>query len=483
MKSYRFLLYWALFLICYMVLTNEVQAAEQESVSYSEHKVIYEGKSFTIQYIEVDLKDPGIKVTPLLAEGGIGHVEEFDQMIRRSGAIAAVNGTFFNAYEQDSGIRYPNGLMIADGRAIHSGINQTLAIGLDKKAVIEHWEMSLKAHVFHEGQNIYSFTPWSVNKYFGAEAHDQVNWYSPEFGKQHIDYPGGSKIVICEGKIVEITEDEAQIPENGAVLFIGHAKGNIEYLLPHLQVGVDIQLEAALQRNTNGQSGSSDWLSAIGVGPKLITAGRIDIDPERDGFNDPKITSLAAVRSFVGINHEGKMVMGTTSAATLSQMGHILLDLGLVEAMNMDGGASSALYVNGKFVRPSGRPLSNAWIVQKLEQPQVQIFVNGQYVHDYRGYINGNTTMAPFRGIFERLEADFEWDNETRTLTAWKDNIQLILRPDDQTAYVNGESVTLDSAPVIIDGHIYIPLRFVTEALGATVEWDSELYRASIIVP
>lgn len=81
------------------------------------------------------------------------------------------------------------------------------------------------------------------------------------------------------------------------------------------------------------------------------------------------------------------------------------------------------------------------------------------------------------------MEADFEWDNETRTLTAWKDNIQLILRPDDQTAYVNGESVSLDSAPVIIDGHIYIPLRFVTEALGATVEWDSELYRASIIVP
>lgn len=37
---------------------------------------------------------------------------------------------------------------------------------------------------------------------------------------------------------------------------------------------------------------------------------------------------------------------------------------------------------------------------------------------------------------------------------------------------VNGREVSCDPSPQIIDNHVFVPLRFVAEALGATVEWD-----------
>ncbi|GIP35490.1 stalk domain-containing protein [Paenibacillus sp. J2TS4] len=471
-----------------LFLTCSVQAAADHSVVYSEKNISYGGKVFTIQYIEVDIKDPALKIKPVIAQGGIGQVEDFQAMIERNGAVAAVNGTFFNAYEKDPGIRYPNGLLIADGQVIHSGKNQSLAIDLNKEAVIEQWDMTLRAHVvqggIQEDNQDYTFTVWGVNKYFGIEAIDQVIVYTSDFGHKSIAFPNGSKVVVKNGIITEITEKEVQIPEDGFVIFVGRAEGNIRYLLPNLHVGDKVKLQSTiLNVDTQKRSNAAEWLSAIGVGPKLLTAGQVDVDGERDGFTDPKITKSAAARSFVGINQEGKLVMGTTSAATMPQLAGVLLELGVTDAMNMDGGASAALYADGKVVRPAGRLLSNAWIVQKLDKPEVQIFVNGQYVHEYQGFIDGETTMAPFRGIFERMDAEFEWDNETRTLSARKDEIALKLYPDQLTAYVNEEPIILDRAPVILEGHIYIPLRFVVQTLGASVEWDQELYRASITVP
>jgi hypothetical protein len=48
---------------------------------------------------------------------------------------------------------------------------------------------------------------------------------------------------------------------------------------------------------------------------------------------------------------------------------------------------------------------------------------------------------------------------------------------------VNGNSQSLTEAPVIIEGHIYLPLRAVIESLGGQVSWDQNLYRASLSIP
>ena len=455
-------------------------AAASDSVTYDTATVKANGKSFTAQWTTIDLLDPYLRVMPVTAAEGIGHVESFADMVERSGAVAAVNGTFFDAYEQDESIRHPNGLIVESGGFVRSGDNVSLGIRTDKSALIHRLETHLAFKVKHN-QSVYTVTPWGTNTYYGEADKDQVVAYTHHYAGQ-IDRQGGLKVVIEGRRITKITEEAATVPENGYVIYVGHSTNNDRNLLPHLHEGDEVEVEALIVDGSSGvtESMAQAWEAAIGVGPKLVTNGQVDIDYTRDGFDDPKITGTANARSFVGVDGSGRLVLGTLSAATVEDMAHALVQLGLSEAMNMDGGASSGLYVEGAMKRIPGRLLSNALVVKRYDAPQVQVTVNGGFVQEYRGFIKQNVTMVPFRGIFERIGADFKWNEQERVLTVKRGTIELVLRPDVPEAMVNGKPVRLDQAPVIVDGHIYIPLRFVAETLGAKVGWDQGLYRATL---
>ncbi|MCR8634002.1 stalk domain-containing protein [Paenibacillus radicis (ex Xue et al. 2023)] len=454
-------------------------AQASESVVFDSTTVQANGKKFTVQWTTIDLSDPYIRVMPITAEAGIGYVESFAGMIERSDAVAGVNGTFFDAYEQDESKRHPNGLMIESGSFVRSGENVALGIQTDKTAQIHQMQTKLSFKVKHN-KNVYTVNPWGVNTYYGDDA-DQVIAYTSDFAQQ-IDRAGGMKAVIEAGRITSLTEGAAAAPENGYVIYIGHSPNNDKNLLPNLHEGDQVEIEAYVAdgSGSNAVPVAEAWETAIGAGPKLVTNGQADVDFERDGFDDPKITGSANTRSFVGVNGEGRLVMGTVSSATAVDMAQALVELGMVEAMNMDGGSSSALYAEGMMKRSPGRLLSNALIVKRYDDPQVQVVVNGKFVNENRGFIKQDVTMVPFRGIFERIGADFKWDGEERVLTAKRGTTELTLRPDVPDAIVNGRAIKLEQAPVIVDGHLYIPLRFAGETLGAKVSWDQLLYRATL---
>ncbi|NOU97103.1 hypothetical protein GC093_28335 [Paenibacillus sp. LMG 31456] len=454
-------------------------AEASESVIFDSTTIQANGKKFTVQMTTIDLSDPYLRVMPITAESGIGYVESFAGMIERSGAVAGINGTFFDAYEEDESKRHPNGLMIESGSFVRSGENVALGIRTDKTAQIHPLQTKLSFKVKHNNK-VYTVNPWGVNTYYGDDA-DQVVAYTNDFAQQ-IDRAGGMKVVVEAGRITSMTEEAAAPPENGYVLYIGHSSNNDNHLLPNIHVGDQVEVEA-LVADSNSKSTESvaeAWESAIGVGPKLVTNGQVDVDFERDGFDDPKITGAANTRSFVGVNGDGRLVMGTLSSATAVDMAQALVELGLVEAMNMDGGSSSALYADGSMKRAPGRLLSNALIVKRYEDPQVQVMVNEHFINENRGFVKQDVTMVPFRSIFERIGADFNWDGEERVLTAKRGTAELTLRPDVSEAIVNGRMIKLEQAPAIVDGHLYIPLRFVGETLGAKVSWDQELYRATL---
>ncbi|MEK3725651.1 stalk domain-containing protein [Paenibacillus sp. FSL H8-0034] len=455
-------------------------AAASGSLPLQSTVVQANGKSFTIQWTTIDLSDPHLRVMPVTAAEGIGHVESFAAMIDHSGAVVAINGTFFDAYEQDESLRHPNGLLVESGSFVRSGDNVSLGIRTDKSALIHRLETALTFKVKHN-KSVYTVSPWGTNTYYGDEDLDQVVAYTRHFAER-IDRTGGMKVIIENGRITKMTEQAADVPEQGYVIFVGHSSNNDSNLLPHLHEGDEVEVEALIVDGNSGVTESlpQSWDTAMGVGPKLVTDGQVDIDYARDGFDDPRITSTANTRSFVGVDGNGHLVMGTLSAATVADMAQALVQLGLREAMNMDGGASSGLYVEGAMKRTPGRLLSNALIVKRYEDPQVQVAVNGSFVNEFRGFIKEDVTMVPFRGIFERIGADFHWNEQERVLTSKRGSIELVLRPDVPEATVNGKSIQLDQAPTIVDGHIYIPLRFVGETLGAKVGWDQGLYRATL---
>jgi len=80
--------------------------------------------------------------------------------------------------------------------------------------------------------------------------------------------------------------------------------------------------------------------------------------------------------------------------------------------------------------------------------------------------------LVPLRGIFERLGAKVLFDAEAQTVTATRQAVTIILRLGSREARVGDRIVTLDVPPLALRGRTFVPLRFVSEALGARVDWD-----------
>ncbi|WP_027364714.1 stalk domain-containing protein [Desulfotruncus alcoholivorax] len=85
--------------------------------------------------------------------------------------------------------------------------------------------------------------------------------------------------------------------------------------------------------------------------------------------------------------------------------------------------------------------------------------------------IDNGSTLVPMRTIFEALGASVKWDASSKTVTATKGSTKIQLVIGGQ-AYRNGAKVNLNTPAQLYQGNTMVPLRFVSEALGASVKWD-----------
>ncbi len=109
----------------------------------------------------------------------------------------------------------------------------------------------------------------------------------------------------------------------------------------------------------------------------------------------------------------------------------------------------------------------------------VTVEVNGTVV-DTQGVIVDSRTLVPVRGVFEELGYTVEWDAETKTATLTKGSNTVSMTSGNTYFTYNGTQVTPDVPQQIIDGRFMLPLRAVGETLNAQVEWDAETKTASI---
>jgi len=91
-----------------------------------------------------------------------------------------------------------------------------------------------------------------------------------------------------------------------------------------------------------------------------------------------------------------------------------------------------------------------------------------------------NRTMVPMRSIFEALGARVQWNASTQTVTATRDATDIQLTIGELVAQVNGQAVALDVPAMMYRGSTMVPLRFVSESLGADVRWSDANQTVSI---
>lgn len=107
--------------------------------------------------------------------------------------------------------------------------------------------------------------------------------------------------------------------------------------------------------------------------------------------------------------------------------------------------------------------------------------VNGQTQSYHNDAIMQNgVTLVPLRGVFETLGATVNWNAKDKTITAKNSTKTVWLMVGSKEAKINGNSLAVSSAPIIKSGTTLVPLRFISEALGATVSWNQDSYEVSI---
>ena len=117
--------------------------------------------------------------------------------------------------------------------------------------------------------------------------------------------------------------------------------------------------------------------------------------------------------------------------------------------------------------------LSSFGMISVFANDEIKIQINGKMCEfDTKPLIINDRTMVPMRAIFEALGAKITWVDRTKTVVGVRNQKIVKLTINSDKAYIDGAEVTLDSAPVIVDSRTYVPVRFVSEALGEKVDWD-----------
>jgi len=205
---------------------------------------------------------------------------------------------------------------------------------------------------------------YNLANFNGYPKPGHISAMNRHFASTYTLNPGEMALVVKDGTVISRPGGgKVDIPESTFLLV---ASGGARPALEAIQRGMN----ASLQFNAPGWE---NYETILGAGPQLVDNGQVHVGNE--GFRSDVIA--VGPRTAVGVDKDGKYLLvvadgrrPTSSVGlTLNEMGATMLSLGAVNAINFDGGGSSAMAINGKLVnRPSDgyeRQVSNVMMVLK----------------------------------------------------------------------------------------------------------------------
>ena len=320
---------------------------------YAAKKVKAAGKTFTVQTVTLP---KGMPVTAGLANGKVGATQSLSSIVSKYQAQAGINGTYFEAY---GGVPDPYGMIISDGIIEHIG-NSGTSIGFkwDGTAVMDTLRVRLRGTVKEDQGRSQNWYVYFVNR-TPTKGKTSAVLYTPKRGT-NVGFAYGTAVTVRNDKVMKVAKNSnASIPKDGYVLVF---TGTEEKMAEKFKVGSYVDYNITFNNAAGKKIEWDDVHTAIGAGPRLVTNGKLSVNPTSEGFSSSKILTDSGARSAIAIKKDGSLMLATVSGATMKQWGSIMLKLGAYQAMNMDGGASSGLYVSGKAITSPGRLISNGLV-------------------------------------------------------------------------------------------------------------------------
>jgi len=115
--------------------------------------------------------------------------------------------------------------------------------------------------------------------------------------------------------------------------------------------------------------------------------------------------------------------------------------------------------------------------ISAVELP-IRVVVNGTKINfpDAEPFIDENSrTQVPIRFVGEALGANVSWDGSTKRVTITLNGKKVVLQIGNKNYEVNGQQKQMDTVALLKESRTFVPVRFVSEALGATVKWNANI--------
>ncbi len=283
--------------------------------------------------LDVDLRK--YDLVPVLANGEVLGRATVSRISDEVDAAAAINASYFAQSGEILGLLRMDGLLAGTTYFTRSA----LGVRSDGSAFV--------APVYYSGQVTIGKKSLYVSGVNAERGSDTLIIYNRAYDVRTNTNNYGREFVVQGGKVVKINQGNSPIPEDGYVISV-HGKARDTFA--RVRVGDKVTLTEDL--GTPFQNVPV----IVGAGPTLVKNGKVNVTAEEEEFpND--IAKGRAPRTGVAVlpNRHALLAVidGRQEAsigATLTEFAELLVKYGAKEALNFDGGGSSAMVIGGKLV-------------------------------------------------------------------------------------------------------------------------------------
>ncbi len=318
--------------------------------------VLHSGGPWAIEVLELD--PARLRVEVAHAYDAAFGVETTSALARRRGALAAINGGFYLVDGLLAGDA--QGALALDGRLLSEPDRNRASVGLYEEGGRTRalfGRLALTATVTIGGGPAISVS--GINRRRGA---GEVVVYTPEFHRTTLTEPGGMEIVVAGGRVAEVRRDAGSsvIPADGFVVSLGAEVPGGGAATPGQPARFATTLASSLGDAGKAWS-KARWIAS--AGPLLLWNGRRIDDAASESIS--RVFGLARhPRTAIAARADGTLLLVTVDGRaprhsvgmSLGELTDLLLELGAVSALNLDGGGSTAMVLGGRLVNTPSDP-------------------------------------------------------------------------------------------------------------------------------
>ena len=332
-------------------ISNTPIVTLNKGVGYTEKSVTYNGKTYNFKIIKVDPKISGIKIVPSLSVNGYNKGADYKTFLPNN-VIAMVNGIPFDTTTFDvSGTIFGNSNGI-----IEAGTKETFIVDPYGNCVYDEGRIEVTANVTDDSDTIETLTTYSINvtSYGGFTIY--TNWYKDEI---HVNYNEIFVVVNTDGQVISkfsgATFSPSYILKPGQYGIHAYQFSTNHWTKDTIKI-FDNAVEVNLKITINGRDITNSFF--VQSAPLVVNNGVAFNGASR--YPDSFRMTKSGARVFLGTDGRYLYFIVTPAAISLRDdpVGNIILRLGYFKyVISLDGGGSTLLYYNGKYIYTPGRKL------------------------------------------------------------------------------------------------------------------------------